>query len=158
MHSFAPDLAVNFSTPIFYSTIKAGFPSPALDYEQDKLNLNNYLIPNPNSTFFVFVDGESMTDAKIQSGDIAIVDRSLEARNGDVIIAVVDDEFTIKRLEIRNRKGETIKDKTKLILEQNNNIVIRLLPENSNFEPLEITENMTFVVWGVVTSVVHRFR
>jgi DNA polymerase V len=161
-----PDLSTSYKLPIFITPIRAGFPSPAADYEEAKLDLNTHLIAHPNATFFVHVDGDSMIDAKIQSGDIAIVDRSLEARNGDVIIAVVNDEFTIKRLEIRDRKGEVLIDqrtgktdkKTRLTIATQNTKVIRLLPENPEFEPIEITGNMTFLVWGVVTSVIHKLR
>jgi DNA polymerase V len=166
-----PDLSSSitdtaYQLPIFITPVKAGFPSPATDYEEAKLDLNTHLIAHPNATFFVHVDGDSMIDAKIQSGDIAIIDRSLEARNGDVIIAVVNDEFTMKRLEIRDRKGEVLVDektgridkKTRLTIATQNTKVIRLLPENPDFEPIEITGNMTFSVWGVVTSVIHKLR
>jgi DNA polymerase V len=157
-----PDLSTSYKLPIFLSPVKAGFPSPAMDYEEAKLDLNTHLISNPNATFFVNIDGDSMIDAKIQSGDIAIVDRSLEARNGDVILAVIDGDFTIKRLEIRDIKGQEItepKRKTiKLTVQTQNTKQIRLLPENSDFEPIIITGNMTFVVWGVVTSVIHKMR
>lgn len=161
-----PDLTTTYQLPIFVTPVKAGFPSPATDYEEAKLDLNTHLIAHPNATFFVHVDGDSMIDAKIQSGDIAIVDRSLEALNGDVIIALVNDEFTMKRLEIRDRKGEVLLDektgkadkKARLTIATQNTKQIRLLPENPEFEPIEITGNMTFSVWGVVTSVIHRFR
>jgi DNA polymerase V len=161
----SPDLSTSYKLPIFVNSVKAGFPSPATDYEEAKLDLNTHLIANPNATFFVHIDGDSMIDAKIQSGDIAIVDRSLEARNGDVILAVIDGDFTIKRLEIRDLKGEVITDqtgktdkKTRLTIATQNTKQIRLLPENSDFEPIIITGNMTFVVWGVVTSVIHKLR
>jgi DNA polymerase V len=157
-----PDLSTCYKLPIFISPVKAGFPSPATDYEEAKLDLNTHLIANPNATFFVHIDGDSMVDAKIQSGDIAIVDRSLEARSGDVILAVIDGDFTIKRLEIRDLKGEVLVDpkdnKVKLTIATQNTKQIRLLPENSDFEPIIITGNMTFVVWGVVTSVIHKMR
>jgi DNA polymerase V len=160
-----PDLSTNYILPIFITPVKAGFPSPATDYEEAKLDLNAHLIAHPNATFFVHVDGDSMIDAKVQSGDIAIVDRSLEARNGDVVIAVVNNEFTMKRLEIRDRKGEVLVDETgktnnkvKLTIQTQNTKQIRLLPENPDFEPIEITGNMTFEVWGVVTSVIHKLR
>jgi DNA polymerase V len=157
-----PDLTTSYKLPIFVNSVKAGFPSPATDYEEAKLDLNTHLIANPNATFFVHIDGDSMIDAKIQSGDIAIVDRSLEARNGDVILAVIDGDFTIKRLEIRDLKGEAIIDPKqkgiKLTVQTQNTKQIRLLPENSDFEPIIITGNMTFVVWGVVTSVIHKMR
>lgn len=157
-----PDLTTSYKLPIFISPVKAGFPSPATDYEEAKLDLNTHLIAHPNATFFVNIDGDSMIDAKIQNGDIAIVDRSLEARNGDVILAVIDGDFTIKRLEIRDLKGEIIVEPNqksiKLTIQTQNTKQIRLLPENSDFEPIIITGNMTFVVWGVVTSVIHKMR
>jgi DNA polymerase V len=160
-----PDLKTSYKLPIFITPVRAGFPSPATDYEEAKLDLNTHLIAHPNATFFVHIDGDSMIDAKIQSGDIAIVDRSLEARNGDVILAVIDGDFTIKKLEIRDLKGEAITDKTdktnkktRLTIATQNTKQIRLLPENPEFEPIEITGNMTFVVWGVVTSVIHKMR
>ena len=157
-----PDLSTSYKLPIFINSVKAGFPSPATDYEEAKLDLNTHLVAHPNATFFVHIDGDSMVNAKIQSGDIAIVDRSLEAHNGDVILAVIDGDFTIKRLEIRDLKGEIIiesKDKNaKLTVQTQNTKQIRLLPENSDYEPIIITGNMTFVVWGVVTSVIHKLR
>lgn len=160
-----PDLSTSYKLPIFLTPVKAGFPSPATDYEEAKLDLNTHLIAHPNATFFLHVDGDSMIDAKVYSGDIAIVDRSLEARNGDVIIAVINDEFTMKRLEIKDRKGAVLIDqngktdnKVRLTITTQNTKQIRLLPENPNFEPIEITGNMTFAVWGVVTSVIHKLR
>jgi DNA polymerase V len=157
-----PDLSTSYKLPIFITPVRAGFPSPATDYEEAKLDLNTYLINNPNATFFVHIIGDSMIDANVQSGDIAIVDRSLEARSGDVILAVIDEEFTIKRLEIRDFKGEVLTDpkqkNTKLTIATQNTKQIRLLPENPNFEPITITGNMTFQVWGVVTSVIHKMR
>jgi DNA polymerase V len=163
LHIILPDItssliSPSYQLPIFITPVRAGFPSPATDYEEAKLDLNTHLIAHPNATFFVHIDGDSMIDAKIQSGDIAIVDRSLEAVNGDVILAVIDGDFTIKRLEIRDKKGEVIKDKTKLTIATQNTKQIRLLPENPEFEPIEITGNMTFQVWGVVTSVIHKMK
>jgi DNA polymerase V len=159
---YKPELKTSYKLPIFITPVRAGFPSPATDYEEAKLDLNTHLIAHPNATFFVHIDGDSMIDAKIQSGDIAIVDRSLEAVNGDVILAVIDGDFTIKRLEIRDKKGEIIKDlkqkNAKLTIATQNTKQIRLLPENPEFEPIEITGNMTFQVWGVVTSVIHKMR
>jgi DNA polymerase V len=188
------DLGSTYQLPIFLTPVQAGFPSPATDYQEAKFDLNTHLIANPNATFFVRVDGDSMVGANVQSGDIAIVDRSLEARNGDVILAVIDGDFTIKRLEITDKKAKThnavtnfepikeikvntktvtlevkygyeAKSKTphklkKITLSSNTHNFkrIRLLPENSAFAPIEITGNMTFVVWGVVTSVIHRLR
>lgn len=124
--------------PLFLESVSAGFPSPADDYIEGKLDLNSYLIKNPSSTFFVRVTGDSMIEAGIYSGDILIVDRSLEPKHGNIIIAVLDSELTVKRLSI------DVKDSK-----------ISLLPENSNYEAILITNEMQFEVWGVVTNVIH---
>jgi DNA polymerase V len=138
-----PQLDTSYKLPIFISHVQAGFPSPATDYEETKLDLNAHLIPNPNSTFFVRIDGESMVDCGIKSGDIAIVDRSLEPKNKDIILAVIDGDFTIKRLDIR---------------EINHHKTIRLLPENEDYEPIVITENVVFQIWGVVTYTINKAK
>jgi DNA polymerase V len=138
-----PQLETTYKLPIFISQVQAGFPSPATDYEETKLDLNSHLIANPNSTFFVRIDGESMVGCGIKSGDIAIVDRSLEPKHNDIILAVVDGDFTIKRLDIR---------------EINHHKTIRLLPENEEFEPIIITENIVFQIWGVVTYTINKTK
>ena len=125
--------------PEYLSKISAGFPSPADDYIDKKLDLNEYLIQHPASTFFVRVVGNSMINAGIQSGDLIIVDRSLEAKNDSIILAVVNGEFTVKRFIKMNGK-------------------IYLVPENPDYEELEIREEMNFEVWGVVTSVIHEVK
>ncbi|MDX9754175.1 MAG: translesion error-prone DNA polymerase V autoproteolytic subunit [bacterium] len=122
--------------PLAGSLVAAGFPSPADDYLEKTLDLNAYLIRNPAATFFVRVSGDSMIGAGIHHGDLLIVDRSIEAEAGHILIAVVDGEMVVKRLaKIRNR--------------------LFLLPENSNYPPLEIKEGMELLVWGVVTYVIH---
>jgi len=122
--------------PLMDAKVKAGFPSPADDFIDRNLDLNEYLIKHPSATFFVKVEGDSMVQAGIHSGDILIVDRSLEAENNKVIIAFLEGEFTVKRLKKKDKK-------------------LYLLAENENFEPIEITEDMDFEVWGVVTYVIH---
>lgn len=122
--------------PLFLESVSAGFPSPADDYMEGQLNLNDLLIRNPSATFFVRVTGDSMIEASINSGDLLIVDRSLEPKSGSIVIAIVNGELTVKRL---SKKGTSV----------------YLLPENKNYEPLEITKHMYFEVWGVVTNVVH---
>lgn len=122
--------------PLFTARISAGFPSPADDYIDRKLDLNEYLIKHPAATFFVRVQGDSMIDAGIHSGDILIVDRALEPADGKIVIAVLYGELTVKRIK---------KTKTKL----------SLLPENPAFKPIEITPEMGLEVWGVVTHVIH---
>ena len=122
--------------PLFISSIKAGFPSPADDYIEKNLDLNEYLIKHPSATFFLKVEGESMIDAGIHSGDILIVDRSLEPKNNKIIIAALDGELTVKRIK---------KTKNKLFL----------VPENNQYLPIEITNEMDFSIWGIVIYVIH---
>ena len=144
-----PDTTTTTKLPLFITPVPAGFPSPAEEYSDTKLDLNRHLIGNPNSTFFVAIIGDSMADVNIQSSDIAIVDRSLEAKNGSIILAVIDGEFTIKRLEkIESKVVDGVRLEPR----------VRLLPENSDFNPIEITENMVFQVWGVVTYTIHRAK
>ncbi|MBF0455378.1 MAG: repressor LexA [Magnetococcales bacterium] len=125
--------------PMFSSHIPAGFPSPADDYIESQLDLNQHLIEHPAATFFVRVEGNSMVDAGIHHGNILIVDRSLEAQNGDIVVAVVHGELTVKRL-------------------QKNKGAVYLKPENPDYTPLKITEEMELTLWGVVTSSVQEFR
>ncbi len=95
---YAPDLSTRYKLPVFLGRLPAGFPSPADDYIEGKLDLNRHLIKHPAATFFVRVTGDSMLEAGIHSGDILIVDRSLEAIDGNVIVASLDGELTVKRL------------------------------------------------------------
>ena len=129
--------SVNFKLlPIFSSCISAGFPSPADDYIEGKLDLNSYLIKHPSATFFVRVKGDSMINAGIYNNDILIVDRSLEATNGKIVIASIDGQLTVKRL---------FRNKDKVILNS----------ENDLFKPIEFSEGEEVIFWGVVTSVIH---
>jgi len=123
--------------PLVQAYVPAGFPSPADDYIERKLDLNEYLVRHPAATFFVRVTGDSMTGAGIHSGDLLIVDRSLEPADNSVVIAGVEGELTVKR--IRKRGGRLF-----------------LVPDNSDYEPIEIGEDTDFDIWGVVTCVLHR--
>ncbi|MDP6367801.1 MAG: translesion error-prone DNA polymerase V autoproteolytic subunit [Nitrospinota bacterium] len=126
--------------PLFLAHVLAGrptgFPSPADDFIENRLDINAHLVKRPAATFFVRVQGDSMRDAGIHDGDILVVDRSLESVSGKIVVAVVDGEFTVKRLEMRGS-------------------AMRLLPENNDYRPTEITDGMELTVWGVVTSVIH---
>lgn len=122
--------------PLMGERVRAGFPSPAENYIEDQLDLNQYCVKNPPATFFVRVDGDSMTGAGIGRGDLLVVDRSLTAGSEDVIVAIVDGEFTLKRLVLRDGR-------------------VFLRPENPRHRTIEITEDMEFQVWGRVTKVVH---
>lgn len=133
---FTPERAEELALPLFLESVSAGFPSPADDYLEDRLDLNEYLVRHPSATFFVRVTGDSMMDAGIYSGDILVVDRSLAPKDNNIVIAVINGELTVKRLQMLKNK-------------------IYLLPENRNYEPIEITEEMNFEVWGVVSTVIH---
>ena len=134
---FAVDETTLLSIPMFSDSVQAGFPSPAEDHLDLDLNLNDYLVQNPSATFCVKAIGESMKDAGIKSGDIMIVDKSLEPKNRSIVLAVIDGEFTVKRVNV-------------------NNDDLYLMPENSNFSPIKITEEMDFQVWGIVTYIIHK--
>ena len=130
--------ATEVLTPIFTSRVQAGFPSPADDHLEDRLDLNTHLIQHKESTFFVKAQGESMLGAGIHQGDILVVDKSLTPKSGKIVIAVVDGEFTVKRLH--KYKG-----------------IITLKAENPEFEDIKIEGATELIIWGVVTSVIHQY-
>ncbi|MBC8494468.1 MAG: translesion error-prone DNA polymerase V autoproteolytic subunit [Candidatus Thioglobus sp.] len=130
--------APSLSIPIFSSRVQAGFPSPADDHLEDRLDLNKHLIHHQEATFFVRAQGESMLNAGIHPGDILVVDKSLPAKSSKIVIAVVDGEFTVKRLH--KYKGK-----------------ITLKAENPEFDDIEICEGNELIIWGVVTSVIHQY-
>ena len=123
--------------PFYQSNVPAGFPSPAEDFMDLDLNLQAYLVQHPSATFCVRVTGDSMQNAGIFSGDVMVVDRALEPKNNTIVLAVLDGEFTVKRIQ---KKGSQL----------------FLKPENQTFNPIEITEEMDFKVWGVVTHIIHK--
>jgi DNA polymerase V len=122
--------------PLFSSTVKAGFPSPAEDSIEQYLDLNTHLIQHPAATFFVIASGDSMRDAGIQSGDLLIVDRAIEPTHDKIVIAAIHGELTVKRL----RKTLT---------------EVQLIPAHPDYPVIEITEEMDLIIWGVVTHVIH---
>jgi DNA polymerase V len=125
------------SLPLYGSAVQAGFPSPADDYVESQLDLNEHLIRHPAATFFVRASGQSMRDAGIADGDLLIVDRALDPRDGDIVIAVLLGELTVKR--IRRRDG-------RLLLE----------PDNAAYPAIDVPPDVGFSVWGVVTFAIHR--
>lgn len=125
------------SLPLYETGVKAGFPSPAEEEMGSPLNLNEHLIEHPASTFFIKVVGDSMQGAGIFSGDLLIVDKSLQATSGKIIVALLNGEFTVKRLIIE-------KDK------------IFLKAENPAYPTIHVKKESDFAVWGVVTYVIHR--
>ncbi len=126
-------------TPMYSHSVSAGFPSPADDYIEDRLDLNQLLVSNKAATFFLRVKGDSMVNAGIHHGDIIVVDRSLQPVHRSIVVAVVDGELTVKRLI--SRSGIT-----------------ELHAENSKYAPIRLQEGQELIIWGVVTSSVHQVR
>ena len=125
------------SLPFFSSRVSAGFPSPAEEHIDRNLDLHEYLVKHPAATFFVRVEGGSMVGAGINSGDLLVVDRSLDPADGKVVIAAVDGELTVKRLKKKKAR-------------------FYLVAESEGYPEIEIQEDMETVVWGVVTNVIHQ--
>lgn len=130
---------VRLPLPLFAHPVHAGFPSPADDYVSESLDLNEHLVAHKEATFFLRARCESMTGAGIQDGDLLVADRSLHPNHRAIVIAVVDGEFTVKRLS--KRGGE-----------------IRLLAENPDYAPIELQDGQELQVRGIVTSVIHTLR
>ena len=126
------------STRLFplYSSVAAGFPSPAEDHMESSLDLNQHLIKHPSATFYVYARGDSMVSAGISDGDMLIVDRSLEAKNDSIVVAIINGEFTVKGISKVNGH-------------------LYLMPHNTSYNPIKITEEMDFEIWGVVTHSIH---
>ena len=137
MALFYPDASARvFKLPLFGHRIAAGFPSPADDYVEDRIDLNQHLIRHKEATFFLRVKGDSMLGAGIHDGDLLVVDRALDPVDGKIVIAVLDGELTVKRLE---RKAGRV----------------RLMPENPAYAPIVVQNAQELVIWGVVTNVIH---
>jgi len=124
--------------PLFSHKVAAGFPSPADDYIEGRLSLDEHLIQHKDATFFVRAKGNSMIGAGIFDGDLLVVDKSLTPKSGDIVIAVVDGDLTVKRL-----------------IKRGSNITLQ--PENPRFKEIEFKDGQELVVWGVVTSSVKKF-
>ena len=125
------DISKHIELPFFDTRIQAGFPSPAEDHMEQRLDLNSLVIENPGATFFVRVAGESMKDVGIDDGDVLVVDRSIEKWENRIVVAVIDSEFTIKRFTKKNG-------------------FVVLEAENSEYPSIKITPETDFSVWGVV--------
>ena len=127
----------SLDNPLFISSIQAGFPSPADDFIDTKLDLNEHLIKHPAATFFVRASGDSMKEAGIVDRDILIVDRSLAPQNKAIVIAVISGELTVRRLKLQGK---------------------RIFLSSDNNTQIEVTEDEDFRIWGVVTSVIHQVK
>lgn len=134
---FTPKIS-NSNGAIFIDTgISAGFPSPADDFKETRISLDEELITNKEATFFAKVNGQSMIGAGLDDNDLLVIDRSLEPENNKIAVCFLDGEFTVKRLKVKNDE-------------------VWLQPENPNYPIIKITEENDFVIWGIVTSVIKK--
>ncbi len=136
---FTPDFTTRLDLPLAGTAIAAGFPSPAEEYLDLALDLNKELIKHPAATFYARVKGDSMVDAGIQDGDLLVIDKALEPKEGAIAVCYLDGEFTVKRLAVREEG-------------------VYLMPANAEFKPIRITEENEFLVWGIVAYVIHKPR
>ena len=131
---FSADFTNSLSIPFADAGIRAGFPSPAQDYLEESIDLNKELIEHPAATFYGRVIGNSMIDAGVEEGDILVIDKSIEAQDGDMVVGYLDGEFTLKYLVLSMKEAG----------------VVWLVPANKEFDRIKITKDNNFIVWGVV--------
>ena len=129
----------SLSLDFYVNPVCAGFPSPAEDHLDIALDLNEHLIKHPAATFYIYAQGNSMQESGIYDGDIMVVDRSIEASSGDIVIASISGEFTVKHLLIKNQKTY-------------------LIPANKDYSPMSITDDMDMQIWGIVIHAIHSFK
>lgn len=134
---FKPEGNSTIKLPFINHGVSAGFPSPAMDFMESSIDLNQVLAENPIATFYVQVEGNSMIDAGIHDKDLLVVDRSLEPRNNKIAICLLDGEFTVKRIRLENNE-------------------LFLMPENPNYQPIQVTEENQLIIWGIVTYVIKK--
>ena len=136
---FSADVSQSLALPYADQGIQAGFPSPAQDYLNESIDLNREIVKHPASTFYGRVEGESMIEEGIEPGDLLVIDRSIEPDDGDLTVCCVDGEFTLKRIRLeRNR--------------------VWLQPSNEAFDPILVTPDNRFEIWGVVTYTIKHNR
>ena len=136
-------------------SVVAGFPSPAEQYLEPPLDLNELLVKRPAATFFVKVEGDSMVNAGIHDKDLLVVDRSLTPSNGDIIIAALDGEFTVKTLRVLGNREQGMGNREQGM---GNSVRYVLEPANPNYPSIEIKTDSQLDCFGVVTSVIHQFK
>ena len=132
---FLPDLENQVELPYISSGIKAGFPSPAADFDESKISLDHVLVKNKEATFYAKASGNSKIRKEIDDGDILVIDRSLEPQNNKIAICFIDGEFTVKRIKIEDEN-------------------VFLMPENKNYKAIQIAEENNLIIWGIVTYVI----
>lgn len=136
-----PDTGTQQALPYADEGVRAGFPSPAQNCMESSIDLNRELIRHPATTFYAKVVGDSMMQAGIGDGDLIVIDKGLEPQNNDIVVAFIDGEFTLKRIEIDKARN-----------------CLWLMPENDNYTPIKVTEDNDFKIWGVVTHSIKRHR
>ena len=132
------DLKQSEKINLYITSVSAGFPSPAEDHMDISLDINEYLVKHPSSTFYVYVKGDSMINSGIYDGDLMIVDRSLEVQSNSIVVAVINGEFTVKKIKKTADK-------------------VYLIPDNKNYNPILLDDNIDFQIWGIVTHSIHHF-
>ena len=132
----ATNIEANAKYPLFGSKVQCGFPSPADDYIEDRLGLNDLLVKHPSATFFVKASGNSINKVGLFDGDLLVVDRSLHPVDGHIVVAAIEGELTVKRLKMTGSQAY-------------------LMPENPDYSPIQIKRGSDVYFWGVVTYVVH---
>ncbi len=131
---FIPDSDASVELPFIADGIKAGFPSPAADFDGTKISLDKVVVKNQEATFYARAKGNSMTGAGIDDGDILVIDRSLEPKNNKIAVCYIDGEFTVKRIKIEKE-------------------CVYLIPENTDYNPIKVTVENDLIIWGIVTYV-----
>ena len=129
---------IELELPLIPQGISAGFPSPALDFDDLNIDLNKHLIQHPAATYFGRVKGDSMSEVGIEDGDLIVIDKSIEATNGKIAVCYVDGEYTLKKVKLENNE-------------------CWLIPANKNYKPLKITPENDFLIWGIVKHVIKSF-
>lgn len=125
---------------VLAENLHAGFPSPAADYTE-RIDITDEIIRHPETTFYARIDGDSMQDAGIRSGDLVVIDRSLQAADGDFVAAYIDGEFTIKEYRFDRKEN-----------------CAWLIPHNKQFSPIRVSEENAFMIWGVITYTIHKLN
>lgn len=132
---FSADTDSELYLPYVEEGISAGFPSPALDFIDQSIDLNRHLVKHPSATFYGRVKGYSLKNAGIDDGDLMVIDRSLEPVNGKIAVCFIDGEFTAKRIKVTKEE-------------------VWLMPDNEDYSPIKITEDNHLMIWGIVTHVI----
>ena len=134
---FHPDQNQQKSLHLAQEKISAGFPSPANDFKELRISIDQEVVRNEEATFYARVSGESMQGAGLDDGDLLVIDRSMEPKNGKIAVCCIDGEFTVKRLKVV-KNG------------------VFLIPENPKYQPIKVTEENELIIWGIVTYVVKK--